>query len=110
MPYEVVSWMKLVDRLAFARDGFLYIGLGDGGSGGDPQWNAQNINVLLGKMLRIDVDSPPAPGLNYAIPSTNPFVGQAARGDHLVDGPAHGLGRVVARALAGRPRYACGVA
>jgi len=67
--------------LAFARDGFLYIGLGDGGSGGDPQCNAQNINVLLGKMLRIDVDAPHSPGLNYAIPATNPFVGQNARGE-----------------------------
>jgi len=67
--------------LAFGKDGFLYIGLGDGGSGGDPQCNAQNINVLLGKMLRIDVDSPHSPGLNYAIPSTNPFVGQIARGE-----------------------------
>jgi glucose/arabinose dehydrogenase len=67
--------------LAFANDGFLYIGLGDGGSGGDPLCNGQNINVLLGKMLRIDVDSPHAPGLNYAIPSANPFVGQNARGE-----------------------------
>jgi len=67
--------------LAFANDGFLYIGLGDGGSGGDPLCNGQNINVLLGKMLRIDVDSPHAPGLNYAIPAANPFVGQNARGE-----------------------------
>jgi glucose/arabinose dehydrogenase len=67
--------------LAFARDGFLYIGFGDGGSAGDPQCNAQNVNVLLGKMLRIDVDAPHSPGLNYAIPATNPFVGQNARGE-----------------------------
>ena len=53
--------------LTFGKDGFLYIGLGDGGSSGDPQCNGQNINVLLGKMLRIDVDAPPAAGLNYAI-------------------------------------------
>jgi Glucose/sorbosone dehydrogenases len=67
--------------LAFAKDGFLYIGLGDGGSGGDPNCNGQNINVLLGKILRIDVDSPHSAGLNYAIPSANPFVGQTARGE-----------------------------
>jgi glucose/arabinose dehydrogenase len=62
--------------LAFGTDGFLYIALGDGGSGGDPLCNGQNINVLLGKILRIDVDSVLGPGLNYAIPSGNPFVNQ----------------------------------
>jgi glucose/arabinose dehydrogenase len=65
--------------LAFGKDGFLYIGLGDGGSGGDPLCNGQNINVLLGKMLRIDVDAVPAAGLNYALPPDNPFVGQTGR-------------------------------
>src|SRR6266404_5843144 len=65
--------------LAFGKEGFLYIGLGDGGSGGDPMCNGQNINVLLAKILRIDVDSPPAAGLNYAIPPDNPFVGQNGR-------------------------------
>ena len=59
--------------LRFGPDGFLYIGMGDGGSGGDPQNRAQNINENLGKMLRIDVNSA-AP---YGIPSTNPFVGIA---------------------------------
>ena len=57
----------------------LYIATGDGGSGGDPNNNGQNINVLLGKMLRIDVsgdDFPADPDRNYAIPSDNPFVGQ----------------------------------
>jgi glucose/arabinose dehydrogenase len=65
--------------LAFGNDGFLYIALGDGGSGGDPNGNGQNINVLLGKILRIDVDSAPAMGLQYAIPPGNPFVNLAGR-------------------------------
>lgn len=65
--------------LAFGKDGFLYIGLGDGGSGGDPLGNGQNTNTLLGKMLRIDVDSAPAPSLNYAIPPTNPFATSGGR-------------------------------
>ncbi|MGK2934732.1 MAG: PQQ-dependent sugar dehydrogenase [Gemmatimonadaceae bacterium] len=55
-------------QLAFGPDGFLYIGTGDGGSGGDPPNNAQNLNVLLGKMLRLDVSQEP-----YAIPESNPF-------------------------------------
>jgi glucose/arabinose dehydrogenase len=61
-------------NLAFGSDGDLYIGLGDGGSGNDPNNNAQNPNSLLGKMLRIDVsvaDSDPA---GYRIPADNPFV------------------------------------
>lgn len=55
--------------LAFGMDGYLYIGLGDGGSGGDPQNYAQTRTTLLGKMLRIDVDN----GDPYAIPPDNPF-------------------------------------
>jgi glucose/arabinose dehydrogenase len=60
--------------LAFGPDGYLYIAAGDGGSGGDPGNRAQNINVLLGKLLRIDIDNP-AGGNNYGIPPNNPFVG-----------------------------------
>lgn len=62
--------------MAFGKDGYLYIASGDGGSGGDPYQNGQNTNVLLGKLLRIDVDSTSG-NLNYAIPADNPFVGQA---------------------------------
>jgi hypothetical protein len=64
--------------IAFGPDGYLYIGTGDGGGAGDPKGNAQNLSVLLGKMLRIDVDHASA-GTNYAIPSDNPFVGQAGK-------------------------------
>ncbi|WP_395633411.1 PQQ-dependent sugar dehydrogenase [Flavobacterium sp.] len=57
--------------IKFGPDGYLYIGMGDGGSGGDPGNRAQNINENLGKMLRIDVDS----ASPYGIPATNPYVG-----------------------------------
>jgi glucose/arabinose dehydrogenase len=60
-------------HLEFGPDGYLYMGLGDGGSGGDPLGNAQNTDVLLGKILRLDVDAELAGGKAYAIPSDNPF-------------------------------------
>ncbi len=55
-------------------DGYLYMGTGDGGGGGDPNGNGQNTDVLLGKLLRLDVESG---GATYAVPATNPFVGRA---------------------------------
>ncbi|MCA0133055.1 PQQ-dependent sugar dehydrogenase [Winogradskyella alexanderae] len=58
--------------MAFGPDGYLYISSGDGGSGGDPLNNSQNLTNLLGKILRIDVDNT-EDGNNYAIPSDNPF-------------------------------------
>lgn len=60
--------------IAFGQDGFLYIGLGDGGGGGDPVGAGQDPTTLLGSMLRIDVDNTSG-NLAYAIPSDNPFVG-----------------------------------
>jgi glucose/arabinose dehydrogenase len=62
-------------NIAFGRDGYLYIGMGDGGSSGDPGNRAQSLGTLLGKMLRIDVDHP-APGKHYRSPATNPYVGR----------------------------------
>jgi uncharacterized protein (TIGR03437 family) len=66
-------------QVSFGPDGYLYIAMGDGGSGGDPQNNGQSRNALLGKLLRIDVESEPG---RYRIPADNPFINQAgARGE-----------------------------
>ncbi len=66
--------------LAFGPDGYLYVGVGDGGSSNDPLDNAQNVGTLLGKILRIDVDHPDAVGgTPYSSPADNPYVGTAGR-------------------------------
>lgn len=65
-------------NILFGPDGYLYIGTGDGGSAGDPGNYAQDPSSLLGKMLRIDVDTP-ANGNNYSSPADNPYVGIAGR-------------------------------
>jgi glucose/arabinose dehydrogenase len=62
----------------FGPDGFLYLGTGDGGGAGDPARNAQNLNSLLGKLLRLDVSGAMA-GAPYAIPLSNPYIGQTGR-------------------------------
>jgi glucose/arabinose dehydrogenase len=65
-------------QLQFGHDGMLYAGFGDGGGGGDPDRNAQDLGELLGKIVRID----PKPGGGYRIPRDNPFAGRAgARGE-----------------------------
>lgn len=69
--------------LAFGADGYLYIGVGDGGGANDPANNAQNIDVLLGKILRIDVDPPPGSGVPYQSPVTNPFYGATPGRDEI---------------------------
>lgn len=78
-------------QISFGPDGFLYISLGDGGSGGDPRNNAQNLASLLGKILRIDVDRNDS-GKNYTIPNDNPFKGNTL--GHKEEIYAYGLRNV----------------
>jgi len=86
--------------IAFGPDDYLYLGIGDGGSGNDPPHNAQNMNVLLGKMLRIDVSVPDNHSTGMAIPPDNPFpagsrpeiwdIGMRNPFKWSFDDPAHG--------------------
>ena len=62
-------------HMAFGPDGYLYVSFGDGGSGGDPQGNGQNLSTLLGTILRLDVNT----NEGYAVPDDNPFVDDNAR-------------------------------
>ena len=84
----VVKREKVLDSIGRVRnieqgpDGYLYIGTGDGGSGGDPGNRSQNLLDLLGKMLRIDVNTTSG-GNNYAIPTDNPFIGNTSALDEI---------------------------
>jgi glucose/arabinose dehydrogenase len=64
-------------QVTFGPDGFLYVGMGDGGSGNDPDHRAQNPQSLLGKMLRLDVSVADNHPRGYVVPSSNPFVGRS---------------------------------
>jgi len=74
-------------QMGFGPDEFLYIIFGDGGSSADPYSNGQNLSTLLGSMIRIDVDNP-SNGMNYGIPSDNPFTAPLAARDEIY---AYGL-------------------
>lgn len=65
--------------LAFGPDGYLWIATGDGGNGGDPQGNGQNLETLLGKLLRVDIDN----GSTYTIPPDNPFADDPEASDEI---------------------------
>ena len=74
-------------QMEFGPDDYLYIIFGDGGSAGDPQGHGQNLSTLLGSLIRIDVDNP-SDGLNYGIPSDNPFTEVLSARDEIY---AYGL-------------------
>lgn len=69
----------------FGPDGYLVIAMGDGGAGGDPQGNGQNLDALLGKILRVDVDGPASAG-TYAIPRENPYAAGGGRPEVWLSG------------------------
>lgn len=66
-------------NLVFGPDGYLYVGMGDGGSNDDPDHRAQNLQELLGKILRLDVSVPDSHATGYRIPTDNPYAGGGGR-------------------------------
>jgi glucose/arabinose dehydrogenase len=80
MEFKKPFWNHDGGTILFGPDGYLYVTHGDGGAANDPYDNAQNMNRWLGKVLRIDVDSPKriSKQKNYAVPKDNPFVGTSA--------------------------------
>jgi glucose/arabinose dehydrogenase len=92
-------------QLQFQGD-LLYFGTGDGGSGGDPPNNAQNLDVLLGKLLRIDPR--PSGGKPYSVPASNPFVGKAGRDEIYSYGLRNPFRFSFDTLSAGQPRLAIG--
>lgn len=68
-------------QIAFGPDGYLYIGMGDGGSGGDPKGHGQNLQTLLGTMLRVDINTDD--NTPYSIPAGNPFVNHSKARDEI---------------------------
>ncbi len=91
--------------ILFGRDGYLYIGLGDGGGHNDPFGHGQNLSTWLGSVLRIDVDAEQE-GLPYAIPPDNPFIDRPASKPEIY---AYGLRNVWRLSKTGR-RVSCGPA
>lgn len=81
---EPRNWNHNGGTLLFGPDGYLYLGIGDGGAGYDPKDAAQKLNNLYGKIIRIDVNSKTA-GLEYGIPKDNPFVDVSKQGDLKAD-------------------------
>lgn len=83
-------WNHNGGTICFGPDGYLYVGLGDGGAANDPNQNGQNLKTMLGSILRIDVDKK-SDGKNYSVPSDNPFV---AKQDAVPEIYAYGLRNV----------------